>query len=84
MPKAGIQARRSTNWKAGADAEASKPAHSASVTPKVRSDTSSVRLRMSPSFEPSRFDRNMSSTAPAMGNAMRMESSPVTSRYLQR
>ena len=86
MPKAGIQAWRSTNWNAGAPAAGSKPAHSISVTPKVTSEMARVRLRTRPFFEPSRFGTNSSRTDPMMGSRMAIESrgNPFTSRYLQK
>ena len=69
MPKVGIQAWRSTNWNAGAGAEASKPAHSASDSRNVTSDTPSAAQRTVASLAPSRLGSASSSSAPASGSA---------------
>src|SRR6185369_898106 len=63
----------------GSVADMLKRAHNSSVTAKVTSEIPSARLRISPSFEPSRFGIASSSSAPAIGRVIARVSRPGTS-----
>src|SRR5689334_10218633 len=67
MPKAGIHARRSTNWKSAE--VASKRLHSSSVSANTRTDTTSATFRASVECGSSSF-RKARTIAPAIGRAM--------------
>src|SRR5687767_2471497 len=67
MPKAGIQARRSTIWNSP-DAE-SKRIQMTSVTANAASESASASQRIAPSRLPSRLGTSSSRIAPARGNA---------------
>src|SRR5688572_26225943 len=78
MPNCGIHAARSTNWKAGADGELSKPAHSTSDTANASIAIPNASQRISPSFVPSRLGMTIRTRAPMIGNVMASVSRPIT------
>ena len=87
MPKAGIHGSALDELeRRGRRRAGSKPAHSASVAAKVTQRDASARLRISPSFEPSRLPMSSSSSAPTTGSQMAIEQERQSgqARYLQR